>query len=209
MLGADIINDVSGGQYDPLMIPLIEETFTPYIAMHMRGEPSNMTESKYSTYHNVVNEVIEELNEICNRLDTRLPRWLQMIDPGIGFAKTGVTNQELLKPHHLLYYKERLDNRPILIGLSRKRFLTINYEETILKERKQSILNDDLSVEEGGESNQRSGGSGSNSSSVHDRDLFTAGVCCATILGKVDILRVHNVDEIRKVCDSFATIIMK
>lgn len=209
MLGADIINDVSGGQYDPLMIPLIEETFTPYIAMHMRGEPSNMTESKYSTYHNVVNEVIEELNEICNRLDTRLPRWLQMIDPGIGFAKTGVTIQELLKPHHLLYYKERLDNRPILIGLSRKRFLTINYEETILKERKQLILNDDLSVEVGGESNQRSGRSGSNSSSVHDRDLFTAGVCCATILGKVDILRVHNVDEIRKVCDSFATIIMK
>jgi 2-amino-4-hydroxy-6-hydroxymethyldihydropteridine diphosphokinase/dihydropteroate synthase len=191
-----LINDVSGGNYDPAMIPLVREVGIPYIAMHMRGEPSTMLGDKYTTYENPVQEVIDELQVVCDRMDVeRVPRWLQIIDPGVGFSKLADTNRELLKPENLYRIKHALGNRPLLIGLSRKRFLTslVNKSSAV---RNQLISTDEVVDENTKQSDE--------AVSLVERDLATAAACCSIIDGGADILRVHDVAIVKTVCDIYA-----
>ena len=109
----DIINDISGGTLDEQMFDTVAELQVPYILMHMRGTPNTM--QNYTQYHNVVHDVISELQEFTNKLKSKGINDI-IIDPGFGFAKTCEQNFELL--NHLDDFNNI--GRPILVGISRK-----------------------------------------------------------------------------------------
>jgi dihydropteroate synthase len=111
--GADIINDVSGGDLDERMFDVISESKVPYILMHMRGKPSEM--QNHIQYNNFLTEVCRELQYKVSRLHKKGISDL-IIDPGFGFSKTLDQNYILLK--HLSLFE--IFDLPILAGLSRK-----------------------------------------------------------------------------------------
>lgn len=112
-LGADIINDISAALLDENMISTVAKLKVPYIAMHMRGNPSTM--SQLTHYDNVTAEVMRELSERINRLTLAGVNDI-IIDPGFGFAKTTEQNFELLRNIELLHEL----GYPLLVGVSRK-----------------------------------------------------------------------------------------
>lgn len=116
--GATIINDVSGGLADPEMFAAVAEAGTAYVVMHWRGHSTEM--DRRSRYDDVVAEVRAEVAEQVERaVAAGIDREDIIIDPGIGFAKTREQDWELLRR------VEEFDvlGRPVLIGVSRKRFL--------------------------------------------------------------------------------------
>jgi len=111
--GAALVNDISGGDQDPEMYPLVARNQVPYILMHMRGTPQTM--SQQTDYDNVVMEVAQDLSKKIKQIRTHGVNDL-IVDPGFGFAKTLEQNYALLnKLDHL-----KLLQTPILVGLSRK-----------------------------------------------------------------------------------------
>jgi len=116
--GASIINDVSGGLADPLMLQTAAVLKVPYIAMHWRGQSKDMNSK--AIYGDVVNEVISELQErIDAALDAGIAKDNLIIDPGLGFAKDADHNWAII---------DAIDQfvamgYPVLVGASRKRFL--------------------------------------------------------------------------------------
>ena len=116
--GAVLVNDVSGGQADPEMLPWLATCEVPYVAMHWRG-PSDVMED-LATYDDVVAEVREEL---AARLEALVAAGVAVdrvvLDPGLGFAKRSPHNWALLRDLDQL----RSLGRPLLVGASRKRFL--------------------------------------------------------------------------------------
>jgi dihydropteroate synthase len=116
--GARLVNDVSGGKADPGMLNLVADSGVPFICMHWRGHSEDM--QSRASYADVVSEVIAEL---CTQLDEAVRAGVAIdkliIDPGLGFAKTGEHNWQILK---------RLEEfevlkRPMVVGVSRKSFL--------------------------------------------------------------------------------------
>lgn len=112
-LGADIINDISGGDLDEKMFETAAQLNVPYILMHMRGTPENM--ASMTDYANVTVEVIKSLAEKVNRL-ALLGVNDVIVDSGFGFSKTIEQNYELLRNLEIFH---ELD-RPLLVGISRK-----------------------------------------------------------------------------------------
>jgi dihydropteroate synthase len=116
--GASIINDVSGGLADPLMLQTAACLQVPYIAMHWRGQSKDMNSK--AIYTDVVIDVISELQErITAALDAGIDPNNLIIDPGLGFAKEADHNWAII---------DAVDDfvalgYPVLIGASRKRFL--------------------------------------------------------------------------------------
>ena len=116
--GASIINDVSGGLADPLMLQTAARLGMPYIAMHWRGQSRDMNSK--AIYNDVVIDVISELQErITAALDAGIEVGNLIIDPGLGFAKDAEHNWEII---------DSIDSfvdlgYPVLVGGSRKRFL--------------------------------------------------------------------------------------
>ena len=124
MAGADVINDVSGGTHDPRMLDVASSLGVPMIIMHMRGTPSTMAScAGYDEYDGgVVGGVAHELNErVADAERAGVHRWLQVIDPGIGFAKDYDGNLSLLG--NLDALRRQCGDLPFLIGPSRKRFI--------------------------------------------------------------------------------------
>lgn len=118
--GADIVNDVSGGAFDKDMFDTVAKLRVPIILMHMRGTPESM--QSMTEYDRVVDEVIESLLERSEAAERAgIPRWLQVIDPGIGFAKNFEGNLLLLK--RLSHIRKKLGYLPIVLGTSRKGFI--------------------------------------------------------------------------------------
>jgi len=117
-LGADWINDVSGGRHDPLIFNVIADKRSPYVLTHSRGNSKTM--DSLATYTNVVKEV---KNELSNQIELALSKGIKneqiIIDPGIGFAKNHDQNLTLLR--NLEEFVSM--NYPVLIGPSRKRFI--------------------------------------------------------------------------------------
>lgn len=116
--GAMVVNDVSGGLLDRAMAKTVAELGVPVIVGHIRGTPETMQQAP--SYQDAVSEVLQELEA---RLEVfvaaGVPRGLLLVDPGIGFGKRPSDNLAILR---------RLDafqtlGRPIVIGVSRKRFL--------------------------------------------------------------------------------------
>ncbi len=112
-LGADIINDISGGELDEKMLDVVAKHQIAYVLMHMQGTPQNMQLNP--TYENVVKELGDFYkSKIANCQSKGFEKLI--IDVGFGFGKTVEHNYELLK--HLYDFTEF--GFPILAGLSRK-----------------------------------------------------------------------------------------
>jgi dihydropteroate synthase len=128
--GANMINDVSGGRFDNKMFEVIGRRKLSVVIMHSRGTPQSMTQPQYNSYNNVVNEVIHELRQQLHEADNAgIPKWFQIIDVGIGFAKTKDDNMKLLKPETISFMRNELYDCPMLLGSSRKRFLNHYIDE--------------------------------------------------------------------------------
>jgi len=116
--GASIINDVTGGRGDPEMLPLAAEKGAALIIMHMQGTPETMQANP--TYHDVVGEVADFFRQqFAEAVRCGVDPMCIAFDPGIGFGKTVAHNLELLANLPRL----RVENRPLVVGVSRKSFL--------------------------------------------------------------------------------------
>ena len=111
--GADFVNDISAGTLDSQMIPVVGKLDVPYIAMHMRGSPSNM--QGQTNYEDIILELLKYFSEKMNECKEAGIKDV-IIDPGFGFAKTLEQNYWILK--NLSYFKTI--QAPLLVGLSRK-----------------------------------------------------------------------------------------
>lgn len=114
-LGADIINDISGGSYDCNLPVLMAKKQAIYIAMHMKGIPENMQHKDNTTYINVVDEVLTYFQQKIATFKTMGLHKL-IIDPGFGFSKKPADNYMLLRNISIF----NLLGKPILVGVSRK-----------------------------------------------------------------------------------------
>lgn len=118
-LGASIVNDVSGFAYDPDLPGVVARTGAAVVLMHNRGGSSDMY--RFATYVDTAAEVTAELAEAVRRAEAAgVERERIVVDPGLGFAK---------RAEHTLEMCARLDTlgalgRPVLVGPSRKSFLT-------------------------------------------------------------------------------------
>ncbi|QDU08002.1 dihydropteroate synthase [Gimesia aquarii] len=117
--GATIINDISGFTFDQDMIPLAAETRAGLICMHIQGTPQTM--QKNPEYQNVVTDIKAWFGERLQLLfQAGIEQDRIVLDPGLGFGKTAEHNLDILS--HIQDFKEL--GFPILIGHSRKRFLS-------------------------------------------------------------------------------------
>ncbi|HEY9745329.1 MAG TPA: dihydropteroate synthase [Oculatellaceae cyanobacterium] len=129
--GAAIINDVSGLQFDPEMLPTVARTEAELVIMHSQGLPENMQNAPH--YPNgVVEDVLAFFSRQIEQVRAAgIARERLIIDPGFGFGKTLQHNLSLMK--HLNRFK--VLGCPILVGTSRKSFLTLGQKDIGVLER--------------------------------------------------------------------------
>ena len=116
--GADMVNDISGLQFDPKMAEVVSSFGCPVVIMHIKGTPRDMQKNPY--YEDAV-------SEICNYFEERLSFALErgigrdkiILDPGIGFGKRLEDNLCILKR----FSEFRVFGLPLLVGASRKSFI--------------------------------------------------------------------------------------
>lgn len=111
--GANIINDISGGQIDEQMFATMAQLNVPYILTHIRGTPQTM--QSLTDYDNFIQDVLYYFSERKAKLNLLGVNDV-IIDPGFGFAKTLFQNYELMA--NLKYF--HIFDEPILVGVSRK-----------------------------------------------------------------------------------------
>ncbi len=118
--GAKYVNDVSGGLADPEMLSAVAGTGARYILGHWRGHSANM----YANTDYGMNVARAVAAELLDRVHAAVAAGIApdriIVDPGIGFGKTGAQNWALLRD---LSAVTQLGYR-VLVGTSRKRFLT-------------------------------------------------------------------------------------
>jgi dihydropteroate synthase len=118
--GAAIVNDIYALGHDQEAAPLVAARDCPVILAHMRGTPADMYAQ--ANYDDVTADVTRELGQRIEAARRAGIAWDRIvIDPGIGFAKTGEQSAELLRRLPEL----RSLGRPILVGVSRKSFLGV------------------------------------------------------------------------------------
>jgi 2-amino-4-hydroxy-6-hydroxymethyldihydropteridine diphosphokinase/dihydropteroate synthase len=175
--GAHLINDISAGQLDPNMHSVVSALNVPYIAMHMRGDPTTMQNNENLRYDDVCKQVASELYAQVSEAElSGIPAWRIIVDPGIGFSKNNDQNLDILSGlptirAEIAKKSFAMSHAPVLVGPSRKRFL--------------------------GEICGRP--------SAVDRDAATVAATSAGILGGANIVRVHNVRDnadAAKLCDA-------
>ena len=128
LIGDFIVNDISAGEDDPQMLPLVGRLGLAYVAMHKRGTPEVM--QSLTDYSDVVAEVLSFFKCFAEKaFQNGISDWI--LDPGFGFAKTALQNYEMLA---------RLDEfkaigHPLLVGVSRKsmvyKYFNISPEESL------------------------------------------------------------------------------
>jgi dihydropteroate synthase len=115
-VGADLVNDISAGKLDSKIFEVAAKHNSPYIMMHMRGNPRTM--DKLVTYENLVTDILSDIRIQTKKAIEAGVKDI-IIDPGFGFSKTIAQNYEILKKLELF----KLLEFPILVGLSRKSML--------------------------------------------------------------------------------------
>ncbi|MGB3941125.1 MAG: dihydropteroate synthase [Candidatus Manganitrophaceae bacterium] len=116
--GAALINDVSGFSRDPRMISVIANTKAGFVIMHSKGTPQTM--QRHPRYQDLIQEIKHFLEvQIETALKEGIHKNRIVIDPGIGFGKTGNHNLKIL--HQLDRFTDL--GVPVLIGPSRKSFI--------------------------------------------------------------------------------------
>ena len=156
-LGINLINDISGLNYDQKSIKILKKYNTPFIINHIQGSPKNMQIKP--KYKDVLLDVYDFFEERINYARLNGIKHNQIIiDPGIGFGKNLKHNMKLINNISIFHSL----GFPILIGLSRKKFI-----------KDITGINDD---------GKRLGG--------------TIGASLYAMMQGVQILRVHDVNEI-------------
>lgn len=112
-MGADMINDISGGEIDKDMFSTVAALQVPYILMHMRGTPQTM--QQHCEYEHLIRDIFLYFSQKVDRLHSLGVNDV-ILDPGFGFAKTLEQNYELMA--HLKDFEEF--GLPLLVGVSRK-----------------------------------------------------------------------------------------
>lgn len=159
--GANWLNDISGGTYEPEMLTLPGELNCPIVLMHLRGTPETM--QSLTDYDDLMGELVTCLGAQAQKvIDAGAQPEQIILDPGIGFAKTYEQNIEILRQ----LPKLRALGYPLLVGPSRKSFIGQILDQPDPKQRVWG----------------------------------TAAACCGAIASGADILRVHDVAEMRDVC---------
>ena len=167
-LGIKLINDVSGLSYDYNTIEVLKKSKSPFVIQHSQGTPENM--QKNPKYKNELLDIYDFFEEKIKFLRSKGIKHNNIIlDPGIGFGKNLKHNMNLIKNisiFHTLGF-------PILLGLSRKRFIK------------------DLSGKN--DSKERLGG--------------TVASSIYSIMQGVQVLRIHDVNELRQSIKVFKELI--
>jgi len=114
--GIDIVNDISGGQFDVKMLDAVAETKLPYILMHVN--------SSYETMHDKTPfaDITLTVNQyFSKKTDELLKKGIKdiVLDPGFGFGKTVEDQMKMMGEVEFLGF----GNFPLLIGISRKSFI--------------------------------------------------------------------------------------
>ncbi len=112
-LGADLINDISGGLFDDETLPYIGQNHIPYVMMHCIGTPETM--HQYALEGDIHQTVMDFFAQQCHVLEAYGEQQI-ILDPGIGFGKSLEANYQLLGDLE----RYRYNGLPILIGISRK-----------------------------------------------------------------------------------------
>ncbi|MEL6354219.1 MAG: dihydropteroate synthase [Cyanobacteria bacterium J06627_28] len=116
--GADIINDISGGTYEPEILKVAADFDAPIMLMHLRGTPATM--QQMIDYDDLMGEILQSLAAQADKaVEAGVDPQKIVIDPGIGFAKTVEQNITILRELETL----KKMNCPILVGTSRKSFI--------------------------------------------------------------------------------------
>ncbi len=119
--GADIVNDVSGHLWDRTMSATCAEVRCGTILMHTRGRPQDWPTLPKLAPSEVIPLVVTQLQErLATTIAAGIPREKIVLDPGLGFGKRLDENYPILA--HLESLRDF--HLPVLIGASRKRFLT-------------------------------------------------------------------------------------
>ncbi|KAK3390240.1 Dihydropteroate synthase-like protein [Podospora didyma] len=124
--GADIVNDVSGGSMDPAMLPTVARLGTTICLMHMRGTPATMNSladypaSEGGLIAGIARELVAR---VAAAEAAGIRRWRIVLDPGLGFAKIGPQNVDVLRHLDELRHWPGLQGLPWLVGSSRKSFI--------------------------------------------------------------------------------------
>lgn len=117
-LGAALINDVSGGRADPEMMPLAAASESPVVLMHWREHSDQM--QQHTNYDDLIGDICRELTvQIDAAVSAGVDPARIVLDPGLGFSKTGEQNWKVLA--HLDEFIAM--GFPLLVAASRKRFL--------------------------------------------------------------------------------------
>lgn len=128
--GADIINDISGGQFDEVMFEVIATHKVPYIIMHIQGSPLDMQTNPQ--YEDVVDDISGFFEKQVKKLAEAGVEKNIILDPGFGFGKSLDHNYEILK--RLEEFKKF--EFPLLAGVSRKSMIN-----KVINTKPESALN--------------------------------------------------------------------
>ena len=116
--GAEVVNDISGLQFDGKMADLVSAQNCPVVIMHIKGTPKTMQQNPH--YDDIVEEVYQYFEErIKSAQSVGIKPENIILDVGIGFGKRFEDNLKLL------YYHARFKELgyPLLLGVSRKSFI--------------------------------------------------------------------------------------
>ena len=116
--GANIINDISGLNFDPEMVNIVRDHRVPIVIMHIKGTPKNMQVDPQ--YDDLIQEIIDYFQkqiDFCR--DNGVPKSKIILDPGIGFGKR--LNDNFILIRELKRFTDL--GYPVLIGPSRKSFI--------------------------------------------------------------------------------------
>ena len=123
--GFNMVNDITGG-YDLRMLETVSEAKIPIILMHMQGNPRNMQSNP--KYKNIIDDLLSFFeSRISSCLKYGINKKQIIIDPGIGFGKTVSDNDTIIR----CLSRFKIFDIPILVGLSRKSFLSIDNDKPI------------------------------------------------------------------------------
>ncbi|MFV0346446.1 MAG: dihydropteroate synthase [Bacteroidales bacterium] len=112
-IGGFIVNDISGGDFDPNMFKVIAKLNLPYVINHTSGTPETMQNN--TNYKDVVMDIVKTLQD-KHRTLTDMGVNDVIVDPGFGFGKTLAQNYTILKNLD----KFLIIDAPLLVGISRK-----------------------------------------------------------------------------------------
>ncbi len=125
-LGAEIVNDISGLNFDERMPSVLSKSNCGIVAMHIKGKPKDMQKNPH--YEHLICEINEYFEDILKKAELNgIEKERIVLDPGIGFGKDFEDNYKIIS--NLQSFK--IFSRPLLIGLSKKSFIgyTLNKED--------------------------------------------------------------------------------